>query len=63
MAMAQVRPQYAHLYPALARGHWYPVGQEAGDAGDPGTIRLEAGAELVEVAAGHVVRRQGAGMR
>ena len=64
MAMAQVRPQYAHLYPELARGRWYPVGREGeGVSGDPGTIRLQAGGGFVDVSEDHVVRRQGAEVR
>ena len=63
MAIAQVRPEYAHLYPALARGQWYPVRQAGEDAGDGRAVRVEVGTSMVEVAAEHVVRRRGVGAR
>jgi hypothetical protein len=60
MGIAQVRPEYAHLYPALARGQWYPVLQtdEQGRA-----LRVRVGPDLVEVAAEHVARRREAEAR
>ena len=58
MGTAQVRPEYAHLYPALARGRWYPVLR--GGASENGrAVRVEAATGLIEVAAEHVVRRRG----
>ena len=57
MGTAQVRPEYAHLYPALARGRWYPV-VGGGGSEDGRAVRVEAAAGPIEVAAEHVVRRR-----
>jgi hypothetical protein len=57
---AQVRPEFAHLYPALTRGRWYDVDQggreQNGDSRR--TLHVECEAGLVEVAADHAVCRK-----
>lgn len=63
MATAQVRPEYAHLYPALARGQWYQVCREAVVPQDDAELVVEAGVGPVEVAVAHVVCRRGAEAR
>ena len=57
---AQVKPEFAHLYPGLAPGEWYHVHQSARelDSDRARALHVEAGAELVEVAVEHIVRRK-----
>ena len=56
---AQVKPEYAHLYPGLQEGEWYSVNQTAReiDSDTARALHVEAGTGLVEVAVDHIVRR------
>ena len=56
---AQVKSEYAHLYPGLQQGEWYNVNQTAReiDSDSAHALHLEAEAGLVEVAVDHIVRR------
>ncbi|HUF36140.1 MAG TPA: hypothetical protein VMN37_09330 [Gemmatimonadales bacterium] len=57
---AQVKGEFAHLYPALAPGEWYAVNQGARelDSDSARALHLEAGEDLVEVSVEHIVRRK-----
>lgn len=57
---AQVKPEFAHLYPGLAPGAWYHINQSARelDSDRARALHVEADSGLVEVAVDHIVRRK-----
>jgi hypothetical protein len=57
---AQVRPEFAKVYPGLTPGRWYRVNQNARelDSNEAHALHLESDGALVEVSIEHIVRRK-----
>ena len=56
---AQVKREFARLYPGLEPGQWYPVDQTSRDieSDAPDELVINAGGRLVEVKTEHIARR------
>lgn len=57
---AQLRPEFAHLYPGINPGEWYHINQSAREleSNRADALRIEVGEELVEVNVDHIQRRE-----